>query len=194
MTVSSIQPKSHEVNQFIPGVLESLFLCLCCRHQTPLLLTRIRAPFLTTENGTKRAPASPAWSGWSQLRCQSRRHSSVSFCTVLEVSPKRCEFGDVKLRWHWSTFGLGPSRCTLWVCHQGGLSIVPSCCFTSRWAKRLSLALNILPCCLFLILLFFKFRCWYFVSACMKRRVLVVQCKVNWLTYGYQALMFIIVR
>ena len=41
---------------------------------------------------------------------------------------------------------------------------------------------------------FFKFRYWYVVSACMKWRVLMVQCKVNWLTYGYQALMFIIVR
>ena len=48
----------------------------------------------------------PAWSVWSQLRCQRRRSSSVSFYTVLKVSPKR-------LRWLWSTFGLDPSRDTL---------------------------------------------------------------------------------
>ena len=148
------KPRGQQIH---PRSTREPFLMLMYRHQTPLWLTRIRAPFLTTENGTKLAPAIPVWSGWSQLRCQSRRHSSVSFCTVLEVSPKRCEFGDVKWRWHWSTFGLGPSRCRLYVCHQGGLSIVPSCCFTSRWAKRLSLALNILPCGLFLTLLFLSF-------------------------------------
>ena len=48
----------------------------------------------------------PAWSVWSQLRCQRRRSSSVSFYTVLKVSPKR-------LWWLWSTFGLDPSSDTL---------------------------------------------------------------------------------
>lgn len=48
----------------------------------------------------------PAWSVWSQLRCQRRRSSSVSFYTVLKVSPRR-------LRWLWSTFGLDPSSDTL---------------------------------------------------------------------------------
>ena len=48
----------------------------------------------------------PAWSVWSQLRCQRRRSSSVSFYTVLKVSPKR-------LPWLWSTFGLDPSSDTL---------------------------------------------------------------------------------
>ena len=49
------------------------------------------------------------------------------------------------------------SRRTLQMRHQGGLSIVPSCCFTSGYAKRLSLALNILPRRLFLLLLFSSF-------------------------------------
>ena len=71
-------------------------------------------------------------SGWSHLRWQRRRRSQVSSCTVPGVSPERCELGDEKLWW---MFGLDLIRSTLKVCHEEGLSILPSsCCCNSRWA------------------------------------------------------------